>query len=203
MSDATPHGRRDPTSDAATVRLRPEQPGDAAAIRQIHRLAFEGEVEAEIVDAIRAAEAAVLSLVAEEAVGGGAAETGVGGGAADGHLVGHVLFTSATVTTADGYEMGLLSLAPVGVLPSWQGRGIGTMLIESGLEQLRAEGHPAVVVLGHPSYYPRFGFVPASSFGLRWEMDAPDEAFMALELSTGALAEVRGVIRFRPEFEGA
>ncbi len=60
-------------SDAATIRLRPEEPGDAAAIRQIHRLAFEGEVEAEIVDAIRAAEAAVLSLVAEEAAGGGAA----------------------------------------------------------------------------------------------------------------------------------
>ena len=181
-------------SDAATIRLRPEEPGDAAAIRQIHRLAFEGEVEAEIVDAIRAAEAAVLSLVAEETATGGA--TG-------GLLVGHVLFTDVTVTTADGDEMGLLSLAPVGVLPSRQNEGIGTMLIEAGLERLRAEGHPAVVVLGHPSYYPRFGFVPASSFGLRWEMDAPDEAFMALELSAGALAGVRGVVRFRPEFDGA
>ncbi len=114
-----------------------------------------------------------------------------------------MLFTNVTVTTADGDEMGLLSLAPVGVLPSRQNEGIGTMLIEAGLEQLRAEGHPAVVVLGHPSYYPRFGFVPASSFGLRWEMDAPDEAFMALELSAGALAGVRGVVRFRPEFDGA
>ena len=202
MTDATPHERHGLMSDAATIRLRPEEPGDAAAIRQIHRLAFEGEVEAEIVDAIRAAEAAVLSLVAEEAAGGGAAD-GLTGGAADGHLVGHVLFTDVTVTTADGDEIGLLSLAPVGVLPSHQGRGIGTMLIESGLEQLRVEGHPAVVVLGHPSYYPRFGFVPASSFGLRWEMDAPDEAFMALELSAGALAGVRGVVRFRPEFDGA
>jgi putative acetyltransferase len=190
-------------SDAATIRLRPEEPGDAAAIRQIHRLAFEGEVEAEIVDAIRAAEAAVLSLVAEEAAGGGAAGSLPSDGAAGGHLVGHVLFTDVTVTTADGDEIGLLSLAPVGVLPSRQGQGIGTMLIETSLEQLRAEGHPAVVVLGHPSYYPRFGFVPASSFGLRWEMDAPDEAFMALELSAGALAGVRGVVRFRPEFDGA
>ncbi len=202
-------------SDAATIRLRAEEPGDAAAIRQIHRLAFEGEAEAEMVDAIRAADAAVLSLVAEEVAGGGAsgaADVGAarqaGGaveasGAAGGHLVGHVLFTRVTVTTTEGDEVGLLGLAPVGVLPSYQSRGIGTMLIEAGLEQLRAAGHPAVVVLGHPSYYPRFGFVPASSFGLRWERDAPDEAFMALELSAGALAGIRGVVRFRPEFDEA
>jgi putative acetyltransferase len=197
-------------SEPTVIRLRPEEPGDAVAIRQIHRLAFKGDAEAEMVDAIRAADAAVLSLVAEETAtdpataadaAGSGAEAGSGAGAGGGHLVGHVLFTRVTVTTADGNEVDLLGLAPVGVLPSCQDRGIGTMLIEAGLEQLRAEAHPAVVVLGHPSYYPRFGFVPASSFGLRWEKDAPDEAFMALELSAGALAGIRGVVRFRPEFD--
>jgi putative acetyltransferase len=183
-------------SDTATtgseIRLRPEEPGDAAAIRRLHYLAFNRETEADIVDTIRAADAAVLSLVAEEVTGHGA-----------GVAVGHALFTRATVTTEPGEEVSLLGLAPVAVLPSRQGRGIGTELIEAGLERLRAEGHTAVVVLGRPSYYPRFGFVPASRFGLRWERDAPDEAFMVVELSAGALSGIRGVVRFRPEFDGA
>jgi putative acetyltransferase len=210
-------------SGPTTIGLRPEEPGDAAAIRRIHYLAFNGEAEADAVDTIRAADAAVLSLVAEEVTGPdtGAAARGqregvtlpTAGGAlraidsptlrgADYRLVGHVLFTRVTVATDHGDEVGLLGLAPVAVLPSYQGQGVGTMLIEAGLEQLRAAGHPAVVVLGHPSYYPRFGFVPASRFGLRWEIDAPDEAFMAMELSVGALSGIRGVVRFRPEFSG-
>jgi putative acetyltransferase len=101
----------------------------------------------------------------------------------------------------DGEAVTLVGLAPVAVLPSRQGQGIGTMLVEAGLERLRAAGAPAVVVVGDPHYYPRFGFVPASGFGLRWEEDAPDEAVMALELSPGALAGVHGVLRFRSEFD--
>jgi putative acetyltransferase len=205
-------------SDPATIRIRPEQPEDATAIRRIHYLAFNGEAEADAVDAIRATGVAVLSLVAEEAAGAliagalgeataaqeVAAPSGLDAPRVAGcRLVGHVLFTPATVTPEHGEAVGLLGLAPVAVLPSCQGQGIGTMLVEIGLERLRAEGYPAVVVLGHPAYYPRFGFVPASHFGLRWEMDAPDEAFMALELSAGALAGVQGVVRFRSEFSGA
>jgi len=203
-------------SDAETVHLRPEAPEDASAIRSIHYLAFNGAAEADAVDAIRAAAAAVLSLVAEAAAGlsvaGPAAAPGVPGlgvpapGAAPREagrrVVGHALFTRVTVMSEYGEEVGLLGLAPVAVLPSHQGRGIGTLLIEAALERLRAEGHPAVVVLGHPAYYPRFGFVPAGNFGLRSELEAPDEAFMAVELSAGALAGVRGIVRFRPEFAG-
>jgi putative acetyltransferase len=72
--------------------------------------------------------------------------------------------------------------------------------VEACLEQLRASGRAGVVVVGHPGYYPRFGFIPASRWGLRWQADVPDEVFMALELSPGQLSEIRGVVRYRPEF---
>jgi putative acetyltransferase len=176
-------------SGPATTALRLEEPEDAAAIREIHRLAFGGDAEAAIVDAVRAADAAVLAMVAVDAGG-------------DGPVVAHVLYTRVTVAVEDGDDVSLLGLAPVAVLPSYQGRGIGTMLIEASLEQLRVEGHPAVVVVGDPGYYPRFGFLPGGRWGLRWEMDAPDEVFMVAELYPGALAGIRGVVRFRPEFAG-
>jgi putative acetyltransferase len=179
------------------VGLRPEAPEDASAIREVHRLAFEGPVESDIVDAVRAAGAAVLSMVAVAGQRFGDAGDEPAG---PGLVAGHVLYTRATVSTEDGEDVSLLGLAPVAVLPAYQGRGIGTMLIEASLEELRAEGYPAVVVLGHPGYYPRFGFLPGSRWGLRWENDVPDDAFMAVELSPGALAGIRGVVRFRPEF---
>ena len=176
-------------SRPATIGLRADEPEDAAAIREMHRLAFDGDAEAAIVDAVREADAAVLSMVAVE-----------DGGA--GPVVAHVLYTRVMVAVEDGEDVSLLGLAPVAVLPAHQGRGIGTMLIEASLEQLRAEGHPAVVVVGHPGYYPRFGFLPGSRWGLRWEMDVPDEVFMVAELSPGTLAGIQGTVRFRPEFAG-
>lgn len=188
-------------SGPATIGLRAEEPEDAAAIREIHRLAFGRDAEAAIVDAVRAAGAAVLSMVAVD--GGGAGERAVAGGdAAAGPLVAHVLFTRVTVAVESGEDVSLVGLAPVAVLPSQQGRGVGTRLIEAGLEHLRAGSHPAVVVVGDPGYYLRFGFLPGSRWALRWEVDAPDEVFMVAELSPGALAGIRGVARFRPEFAG-
>jgi putative acetyltransferase len=188
-------------SGPATIELRQEEPEDAAAIREIHRVAFGGEAEAGIVDAVRTAGAAVLSMVA---VNGGGADTPAptAGDTAAGPVIAHVLFTRVTVTVEGGEDVSLVGLAPVAVLPSQQGRGVGTMLIEAGLERLRAESHPAVVVVGDPGYYLRFGFLPGSRWGLRWEVDAPEEAFMVAELSPGALAGIRGVVRFRPEFAG-
>lgn len=127
----------------------------------------------------------------------------------DGALVGHKAVTGRAkqgpmAVTGDLAQTGvsLLGLGPVAVLPALQGRGLGTLLIETCLERLRSEGHPAVVVVGHPGYYPRFGFLPARRWGLRMEMDVPDEAFMAIELTPGALRDVAGVVRYRPEFAG-
>jgi putative acetyltransferase len=180
--------------------LRPERPEDAAAIREVHRLAFEGDAEAGIVDAIRASGAAVLSMVAVERPEGTAPDETAGGGA--GQVVAHVLYTWVMVAAEDGGDISLLGLAPVAVLPSRQNQGIGTMLIEASLEHLRAEGHSGVVVVGHPHYYPRFGFLPGSRWGLRWEVEVPEGVFMAAELSPGSLAGIHGVVHFRPEFGG-
>ena len=87
------------------------------------------------------------------------------------------------------------------VLPQRQGQGIGAVLVREGLDRVRAKGHGVVVLLGHANYYPRFGFVPASRYGLKWEHEAPDEAFMALELRPGALKGLEGVVAFRREFD--
>ena len=88
------------------------------------------------------------------------------------------------------------------VLPELQRSGIGSFLVPAGLAGLRAAGHEVVIVLGHPEYYPRFGFLKASTYGIRWEHGARDEAFMVLKLKPGVLAHRGGVVRYRPEFSG-
>jgi putative acetyltransferase len=166
------------------IRIRQERAQDRAAVRAINESAFGGVEAANLVDALRAAGAVTLSLVAE----------------AGGTPVGHLL--SSTVSIAAPSCPGeAVALAPMAVLPERQGRGIGSQLVRAGLAALKAAGVGAVVVLGHPKYYPRFGFVPASRFGLRCEYDCPDEAFMALELRPGALSGLEGgVVHYRSEF---
>lgn len=165
--------------------IRPELAGDAARVRAVNLAAFEGREEADIVDRLRRAGGRQLSLVAE-----------VGG-----ELVGHIQFSEVTV--GQGGETRGMGLAPMAVLPAHQNRGIGSRLVRRGLETLRADGCPFVVVLGHAAYYPRFGFVPASRHGIACVYEGvPDEAFMVLELASGGLDGVTGVARYRPEFGG-
>lgn len=165
--------------------IRPEAAHDVAAIRQVNEKAFGRPAEARLVDALRASGAALLSLIAEH----------------DGEIVGHVLFSPAAVVSGDS-ETPAVALAPVAVLPEHQKQGIGSALIEQGLAELRDAGHGLVIVLGHPDYYPRFGFVPASRFGIRCPFDVPDEVFMVHELREGAAPQGGGVVRYRPEFDG-
>jgi putative acetyltransferase len=166
--------------------VRPERLDDVAAIRTLHELAFGGAVEAGIVDALRARGKATLSLVA-----------------VDGHrVVGHILFSPVTIASG-GKERPALGLGPMAVLPAHQRQGIGSLLVRAGLEACRDAGHGCVVVLGHPTYYPRFGFEPASGCGVAWEHPVPDEAFMLLELRPGVLGSRGGVVRYQPEFGGA
>ena len=94
-----------------------------------------------------------------------------------------------------------MGLAPLAVLPEYQRQGVGSRLIEAGLEACRARNAGVVVVLGHPAYYPKFGFVRASTQGLAYTHPGHEEAFMVLELQPGALAHTRGVVHFRPEFD--
>ncbi len=88
----------------------------------------------------------------------------------------------------------------VAVIPAKQHQGIGTMMIAGCLEHLRSLHNRGVVVVGEPGFYRRFGFIPASRWGLQWELEVPEENFLVLELTPGALAGVSGTVRYRPEF---
>lgn len=167
--------------------VRKERPGDVAAVRKVEREAFNRPDEAGIVDRIRANGGEQLSLVAVD----------------DGTVIGHILFSRATIE-GNGRVAEGMGLAPVAVLPNRQKRGIGSRLIRTGLSLLRRKGVPFVIVLGHPTYYPRFGFGRASAHGVRctWE-GVPDDAFMMMALDHGAMRGVQGLARYRPEFDDA
>lgn len=164
--------------------IRPETTKDGSAIRAVNRAAFGREAEGELVDALRAAGAVICSLVADE----------------EGEIVGHVLFSPAVLEDGEVYTA-VAGLGPVAVLPEHQGRGIGSALIDAGLTICRERGYAIAVVLGHQAYYPRFGFCPAWPLDIRWEHGA-EGAFMVMELRPGGLAGARGIIRYRPEFDG-
>ena len=93
-----------------------------------------------------------------------------------------------------------MGLAPMAVLPDFQRSGVGAKLIETGLQRCYGLGYKAVVVLGHPSYYPRFGFLPAAQFGIDCEYDVPEGVFMAIELCPGALADKSGTVKYHAAF---
>lgn len=164
--------------------IRHELPEDRAAIHLINERAFNAAEEAVLVDQLREHGKVTLSLVAVEA----------------GRVVGHILFSPITIETADRSIAGV-GLAPMAVLPEFQNQGIGSLLVATALDECRRLGHRIAVVLGHPEFYPRFGFVPASRYGLRSRYDVRDEVFMALELQPGALRGCAGVVKYQPEFD--
>lgn len=160
--------------------IRTEGRDDAPRIRAVEIAAFGRTAEADLVDAVRAAHAGVLSLVA----------------AWREQIVGHVLFTPVTV----GPGAQAVGLGPLAVDPGYQRQGVGSALVREGLLRLGSLGHGAVVVLGEPRYYRRFGFATASSFGVRWERPVPDEVFMAMELRPRSLS-TGGTVRYLPLFD--
>jgi putative acetyltransferase len=165
--------------------IRPYRTEDAMAVREVHLRAFDGDgEEARLVELLHAAGAAPVSLVA-------AAQP-------DGRVVGHILFSPVRVDGRGSDPPMMVGLAPVGVLPEYQGRGIGAHLIREGLQACREVGYGAAVVLGEPGYYSRFGFEQASGKGLGNEYGV-DDHFMVAELSNGALDGVRGTVRYREE----
>ncbi|RVU28925.1 N-acetyltransferase [Streptomyces antnestii] len=155
----------DNTDNTDNWPTRPEAPSDIAAVHAVHVAAFPTVAEADLVDALRADPDAWLpglSYVAE---------------APDGTVAAHALVTRCLV---DGSPAA--ALAPVGVLPRHQGTGAGSAVVRAVLDAARARGERLVLVLGHPDYYSRFGFVPASGYGVRAGFEVPDEAMMALVL---------------------
>jgi putative acetyltransferase len=167
--------------------IRKEERDDEAAVRAVNERAFGQRDEADIVDRLRVSCRDLVSLVAvrEESA------------------VGHILFSPASIEGRGGLTEGM-ALAPMAVIPECQRQGVGSALVRAGLAVLRLRSCPFVVVLGHPEYYPRFGFVPASRRAVRcsWE-GVPDEVFMILVLEESAMIGVAGVARYRDEFTRA
>jgi putative acetyltransferase len=164
------------------VSIRAEREGDKDAIYGVHAAAFETSLEARLADALRERARPVVSLVAE----------------ADAGIVGHVLFSPVALTGRPSLR--LMGLAPMSVVPSYQRQGIGSALVTEGLVGCRELGAGAVVVLGHPRYYPRFGFVPSSRFGISSEYDVAEDVFMVLELAPGCLCGATGTICYPEAF---
>ena len=162
--------------------VRAEKEIDRDSVYAVHSSAFETPSEAHLVDALREQAQPLVSLVAED----------------HGELVGHILFSP--VSLSGNPELKVMGLAPLAVTPEHQRRGFGSALVRAGLERCRELGSTAVVVLGHPEYYPRFGFSPAARFGIDSEYPVPEEVFMAMELEPRALAGRTGRVRYPAAF---
>jgi putative acetyltransferase len=168
------------------ITVRVEHPADRLQVRHVNHLAFGQRLEADLVETLQQACGSALSLVAEDEA-----------------IVGHILFTPVVIQAGERQIVGM-GLAPMAVLPARQRQGIGSQLVRRGLEILREGGCPFVVVVGHPEYYPRFGFERASLHGIRCQWEAvSDEAFMVAILDAVAMAGVTGQAIYRREFDDA
>jgi predicted N-acetyltransferase YhbS len=168
------------------LKIRRSTESDRSAITAIHLSAFGQEQGQEIVELVKGLLGDVtakplLSLVVET----------------EGKLVGHVLFTSAKLQP-EGQEVSIRILAPLAISSDFQGQGIGGVLIREGLKQLAQSGVDLVFVLGHPGYYPKFGFQTAGVLGFEAPYPIPSEhadAWMVQEMKAGIIGSVKGRIQ--------
>lgn len=171
------------------MEIRAAVPEDYKTIFEINAQAFPTQAEASLVELLRQRPQFVseLSLVADE----------------DLILVGHILFTPISIDSPTGQSNTTLALAlaPMAVVPESQRNGIGSALVKNGLAMAKKMNYDSVIVLGHPEFYAHFGFRPASKWGIRAPFAVPDEAFMALELTSGALDNAMGIVAYPKEFE--
>ncbi|MDI7260493.1 MAG: N-acetyltransferase [Thermodesulfobacteriota bacterium] len=169
------------------VTIRKEKLGDEQQIRTVIERAFGRIEEADIVDKLRQSCPNSILLVA----------------VSNDQIVGHILFTPVTIQAKERIIIGM-GLGPMAVIPELQRQGIGSQLVKAGLELVEETKYPFVIVLGHPEYYPHFGFVPASRYSIRSEYEnVPDEAFMILVLDKEVLKGISGVAKYRHEFTEA
>jgi putative acetyltransferase len=165
------------------ITIREEGPEDAQAVREVHLQAFGQILEADLVDQLRQGCDDLLALVA----------------VMEGRIVGHILFSPAAIEGQERTVQGM-ALAPMAVLPEYQRQGIGSQLVQAGIEALKQAECPFIILVGHPTYYPRFGFEPAKQYGIKSEWEVPDEAFMVLVLDEQQKDGLSGVVKYRPEF---
>ncbi|AHF15377.1 GNAT family N-acetyltransferase [Niabella soli] len=169
------------------VLIRAERAEDLKAIATINEAAFGRVEEANLINQLRHSKAFIpeLSLVAENHL----------------EILGHILFTKIKIIDSLNHCHQSLALAPIAVATMHQNQGIGAALINEGLNRAREIGYLSVIVVGHETYYPRFGFTPASQWHITAPFDVPDEAFMAVELVENGLKHVSGMVVYAKEFE--
>ena len=168
------------------MNIRAEKSADIDGIWGINAQAFETEEEANLVNALRDSGLSYISLVAEKG----------------NELVGHILFTPVELV-GDDTGLKLMGLAPMSVMPELQNKGIGSLLVKAGIEECASKGFDAIFVLGHPEYYPKFGFVPSVRYDIKSQYDGvPDEAFMVLELVKDCLQGKCGIVKYHEMFGG-
>lgn len=163
--------------------IRMEKTDDHAAIREVNLKAFPSDVESILVERLRNS-MNVISMVA----------------VVEGKVVGHILFSPLTIEN-DKESFPALILAPIAVLPEYQNQGIGSKLVEEGIIECRNKGHSIIILVGHPEYYPRFGFKPAEQNGIQHPFEVPDDVFMVYELVPDTLHRVNGVLKYSMAFE--
>jgi putative acetyltransferase len=162
--------------------IRAEEQRDWAAVHAVNVAAFETPAEANLVDALREQAQPLVSLIVED----------------HGAILGHIMFSPVSLS---GYPaLRIMGLAPMAVAPEHQCKGIGSALIRAGLNQCKQLGFGAVVVLGHPAYYPRFGFSSSARFGIGCEYEVTEEVFMVVELQAGFLEGASGKIKYHTAF---
>jgi len=179
--------------------VRHERPADAAAIASVVTAAFGQPDEAELVARLRA-DASFDPELSFVAVDDDPRPPTSGGEPSGPGIVGDILLSRIHIERGRGEVVPALALAPMAVLPGRQRRGIGSLLVRAALNTARAKNHRLVVVVGHADYYPRFGFEPASRFGLHAPFGVPDAAFMVRARAPGALNQARGRVRYPPPF---
>jgi putative acetyltransferase len=167
------------------ITIFPEKEEFHCTIREINIRAFGRKNEADLVENLRRSSNFIpeLSLMAIK----------------EGRVVGHILFSQIGIQTEKG-SLPALALAPMAVHPEFQNQGFGSRLVREGLERCRNLGHKIIVVVGHPEFYPRFGFTSARAKGLEAPFPVPDEAFMVIELAVKALDGVSGTVVYSAPF---
>lgn len=170
----------------AFCNIRDEQQEDLPGIREVNLKAFNSQGEADVVDLLRASCSVFISLVATHKK----------------KVIGHILFTPAQLIISEKKIISGLGLAPLAVLPEYQGKGIGSALCRRGIKKIDALGYPFVVVLGHPGFYPRFGFLPAKKHDISCGYQGvPEEAFMIQVFNEEMMKSAAGTVYYRPEFD--
>jgi putative acetyltransferase len=168
------------------IEIRSELSIDYEAIKFVTDEAFGQELEGELVEKLRANPVfkPELSLVALW----------------ESKLIGHILFFPINIKSKDSL-FPTLALAPMAVLPVYQRNGIGSQLVRAGLKTAANLGYNSVIVLGHNDFYPKFGFRPASDYGISAPFEVPNDVFMAFELIPNGLAGISGIVQYPAEFD--